>query len=56
MFFKHKVAITSMIHGSLSPQHGAASGCRWRKNLQIWRLAANILKKTDTGSRRGVVL
>jgi hypothetical protein len=31
--------------GSLSPQHGASSGCGWRNGLQLWRLAANILNK-----------
>jgi len=23
--------------GSLSPRHGATSGCRWGEGLQIWR-------------------
>jgi hypothetical protein len=31
--------------GSLSPQHGASSGCGWRNGLQLWRVAANILNK-----------
>jgi hypothetical protein len=32
----------SMISGSLSPRHGASSGCGWRNGLRIWRVAANI--------------
>jgi hypothetical protein len=32
-----------MISGSLSPRHGASSGCGWRNGLQIWKVAANIL-------------
>jgi hypothetical protein len=31
--------------GSLSPRHGASSGCGWRNGLHIWRVAANILNK-----------
>jgi hypothetical protein len=36
---------SSMITGSLSPRHGASSGCGWRNGLQLWRVAANILNK-----------
>ena len=25
--------------GSLSPQNGMFSGCRWRNGLQIWRIS-----------------
>jgi hypothetical protein len=31
--------------GSLSPQHGASSGCGWRNGLRLWRVAVNILNK-----------
>jgi hypothetical protein len=31
--------------GSLSPRHGAFSGCGWRNGQQIWRVAANILNE-----------
>jgi hypothetical protein len=33
----------SMISESLSPRHGASSGCGWRNDLQLWRAAANTL-------------
>jgi hypothetical protein len=36
----------SMISGSLSPRHGASSGCGWRKGLRIWRLAANMQSRS----------
>jgi hypothetical protein len=39
--------------GSLSPQHGASSGCGWRNGLQIWRLAANILNKQSWTDSKG---
>ena len=34
-----------MISESLSPKHGASSGCRWRNGLQIWSITVNILNK-----------
>jgi hypothetical protein len=34
--------VRAMLGGSLSPQHGASSGCGWRNSLH---LAANILNK-----------
>jgi hypothetical protein len=44
-----KISTTSknvtMLGGSLSPQHGMYSGCRWRIGLQLWSVAANILNK-----------
>jgi hypothetical protein len=40
--------IGSMISGSLSPRHGASSGCGWRNGFYIWRVAANILIKQPT--------
>jgi hypothetical protein len=42
-----------MLGGSLSPQHGASSGCGWRNGLQLWRVSANILnKKLQTNNKR----
>jgi hypothetical protein len=41
---------------SLSPQHGASSGCRWRNSLQLWMVAANILNKQLQTNNRQVVL
>jgi hypothetical protein len=42
-----------MLGGTLSPQHGASSGCGLRNGLQLWRVAANILnkqpRKNDSG-------
>ena len=39
--------------GSLSPRHGASSGCGWRNGLQIWRVAANVLKKQSRTADKG---
>jgi hypothetical protein len=39
--------------GSLSPQHGASSGCGWRNGLQLWRLAADILNKQSWTDNKG---
>jgi hypothetical protein len=41
---------------SLSPQHGASSGCGWRNGLQLWRLAANILNKQSRTNDKGLAL
>jgi hypothetical protein len=35
----------AMLGESLSPQHGAFTGCGWRNDLQLWRVTANILNK-----------
>ena len=35
----------TVIRGSLSPRHGAPSGCGWRNGLQKWRVTANMLNK-----------
>jgi hypothetical protein len=35
----------TMLSRSLSPRHGASSGCGWRNGLWIWRVAANTLNK-----------
>jgi hypothetical protein len=35
----------SMLGESLSPQHGASSGCGWINGLQLWKVAANIFNK-----------
>jgi len=47
------VPILSQISGSLSPQHGASSGCGWRDGHQLRRIATNVLNKqsptADTG-------
>jgi hypothetical protein len=43
----------SMISGSLSPRHGASSGCGWRNGLRIWRVAVNTLnKQPQTANKR----
>jgi hypothetical protein len=39
--------------GSLSPQHGASSGCGWWNGLQLWRLAANIFNKQPRTDNKG---
>jgi hypothetical protein len=38
--------VMSMISRSLSPRHGASSGCGWRNGLRIWRVAANMQSRT----------
>jgi hypothetical protein len=38
---------------SLSPQHGASSGCGCRNGLQIWRLAANIFNTQSWTDNKG---
>jgi hypothetical protein len=43
----------SVLSGSLSPQHGAPSGCGWRNNLQLWRVAANTLNKQSQTADKG---
>jgi hypothetical protein len=42
----------AVISGSLSPPHGAFSGCGWRNGLQILRVAANILNKQSQTADR----
>jgi hypothetical protein len=42
-----------MLGGSLSPQHGMSSGCRWRDGLQLWKVAANIMNKQQQTTRGG---
>jgi hypothetical protein len=34
--------------------HGASSCCGWRKGLQIWRVAANILNKQSRTADKGL--
>ena len=46
-------ALESMISGSLSPQHGACSGCGWRNGLHVWRVAVNILNKQSRTADKG---
>jgi hypothetical protein len=43
----------SMLSGSLSPRHGACSGCGWRNGLQVWRVAANTLNKQSRTADKG---
>jgi hypothetical protein len=43
----------SVISGSLSPLHGAYSGCGWRNGLQICRVAANVLNKQSRTADMG---
>jgi hypothetical protein len=43
----------AMIRGSLSPGHGASSGCGWRNGLRIWRVAANTLNKLSRTASKG---
>jgi hypothetical protein len=40
-------------NNSLSPRHGASSGCEWRNGLQMWRVAANILNKQVRRADKG---
>jgi hypothetical protein len=41
-----------LISGSLSPRHGASSGCGWRNDLHTW-IAANILSSRGQSTRGG---
>jgi hypothetical protein len=43
----------SMLSGSLSPRHGASSGCGWRNGLQVWRVAANTFNKQSRTADKG---
>jgi hypothetical protein len=42
-----------MCYMSLSPRHGASSGCEWRNGVQIWRVAVNTLNKQSRQPTRG---
>jgi hypothetical protein len=46
-------AMFPMLGGSLSPQHGASSGCGWRNGLQLCRLATSIFNKQPGTDNRG---
>jgi hypothetical protein len=48
-----KMCLCSMLSGSLSPRHGASSGCGWRNGLQVWRVAANTLNKQSRTAEKG---
>jgi hypothetical protein len=37
----------------MPPQHGASSGCGWRNDFQLWKLAANILNKQQWTNHKG---
>jgi hypothetical protein len=43
----------SLLGGSLSPRHGASSGCGWRGGLQLWRVTTNGLNKQRRTKIRG---
>jgi uncharacterized membrane protein len=43
----------TMIIWSMSPPHGASSGCGWRNGLRIWRVAANTLNKQSRTAEKG---
>jgi hypothetical protein len=43
----------AVLCGSLSPRHGASSGCGWRNGLQLWRVAANTLSKQSRTADKG---
>jgi hypothetical protein len=45
--------LSPVISGSLSPRHGASSGCGWRNGLQMWRVSANILNKLSRTADKG---
>jgi hypothetical protein len=42
-----------VLSGSVSPRHGASSGCGWRNGLQLWRVAANTLTKQLRTAEKG---
>jgi hypothetical protein len=44
---------SSPVYGSLPPRHGASSGCGWRNDLQLWRVAASILNKQSRTADKG---
>jgi hypothetical protein len=37
----------------LSPQYGASPGYEWKDGIQLWRVAANILKKQPLTNDKG---
>jgi hypothetical protein len=41
--FSAKVFSYPMLGWSLSPQHGASTGCGWRNGLQLLGVATNVL-------------
>jgi hypothetical protein len=43
----------AMLSGSLSPRHGASSGCGWSNDLQLCRVAANTLNKQSQTADKG---
>ena len=43
-----------MVSGSLSPLHGASSGCGYSNGLQILRAASNILNKQSQTDDKGL--
>ena len=49
---KESLGVQTTINGSLSPRHGASSGCGWRNGFQIWRVTANILNTQSRAADR----
>jgi hypothetical protein len=52
-YLMYVIELESMLRGSLSPQHGASSGCGCRNGLQQWRLTANVLNKKSWTDNKG---
>jgi len=46
-------SVLCLISWSLSPRHGASSGCGWRRRSPIWRAAVNILNKQSQTADKG---
>jgi len=42
-----------MLGGSLSPWHGASSGCGWREVLWVWSVTVNLLNKQSQTADKG---
>jgi len=47
---------TSMLCGSLSPRHGASSGCGWRRRSPNRECVTENILKTVADSRKWVIL
>jgi hypothetical protein len=52
-YIKLPLRYVTMLGGSLSPLHGASSGCGWRKDLQIRRVAVNISNNQSRKAGKG---
>jgi hypothetical protein len=40
----YRLPTAPILRGSLSPRHGASSGCVWKNGLQIWRVLLPVKK------------